>query len=204
MARTKSSLGMVPAESVWRPYWLEPNGPVAWSEVFGNDHPVEVEIGSGKGLFLVSAAQRVPQHNFLGIDIARKFAIHCAGQLAQNALGNARIARADARRVFAEWVLPASVTAVHVYFPDPWWKRRHKKRRILSPLSLSHIARALVRGGELRVASDVVQYFHEIQTTVASHGGFELLELPAFRDPEYDQDYLTNFERKYRKAGKPI
>ena len=201
MSRTKTS-GRLPPECDWHSYFLEPTGPLAWREIFGNDHAVEVEIGSGKGLFLVSAAMQTPGRNFFGVEIARKFAQFAAGRLAQNSLQNARIARVDARLVFGEWLEAGSVAAVHVYFPDPWWKRRHKKRRIFTQELVSQIARAIIPDGELRVASDVEEYFRQMQTLTVAQGAFQSIELAL--DPEPHDNYLTNFERKYRRVGKPI
>ncbi len=204
MGSTKTSSGRLPPEHELQPYLLEPTGPISWQNLFGNENPVEIEVGSGKGLFLISAATQFPRRNFFGIEIARKFARFTAGRLAKRSLSNARIAYADARRVLTEWVPDSSVAAVHVYFPDPWWKRRHKKRRIFTESFVSHIIRVLAPQGELRVASDVEEYFRRIETVIASHTGLTRLESPMECDPAHDFNYLTNFERKYRKAGKPI
>ena len=103
---------------------------VAWTEIFGNDHPVELEVGSGKGLFLANAATANPGHNFLGIELARKYARRAAERVAKRNLANVRVVAGDARLFLARYVPPASLRTVHVYFPDPWWKARHKKRRV--------------------------------------------------------------------------
>jgi tRNA (guanine-N7-)-methyltransferase len=198
MSRTKTS-GRVPKDCEWQSYFIEPAGPLRWAELFGNDHPVEVEIGSGKGLFLISAAMQTPSRNFLGIEIACKFAQFTAGRLAQYSLSNARIARVDARLVFAELLDAASVASVHIYFPDPWWKRRHKKRRLFTDSLVHQIARALTPGGQLRIASDVEEYFLQMQALIAARAVFQTIH-----DVELEENRLTNFERKYRLAGKPI
>jgi tRNA (guanine-N7-)-methyltransferase len=201
MGRTKTS-GRLPAECDWLPHFIEPAGRLCWAQIFGNDHAVEVEIGSGKGLFLVTAAMQQPGRNFFGIEIARKFAQFTAGRLARCSLRNARVARADARVVFREWLEPGSVAAVHIYFPDPWWKRRHKKRRIFTETLVHQIACALVPGGELHVASDVEEYFLQMQTLITADTAFQSIESTKSCDPE--QSDLTNFERKYRRVGRPI
>jgi tRNA (guanine-N7-)-methyltransferase len=178
--------------------------PVAWTEVFGNEHPVELEVGSGKGLFLANAAQAEPGHNFLGIELSRKYAKHAAERLAKHGLVNVRVVAGDARLFLARYVPPASLNAVHVYFPDPWWKQRHKKRRVFAEPLVADIERTLAPGGELRVATDVAEYFGVIQRLVADHPRFQERPAPEATIPEHDLDYLTNFERKYRIEGRPI
>src|SRR5205807_7068201 len=104
-----------------------PPAPLDWRAVFGNDHPVEIEVGFGKGLFLLNAATARPDVNFAGIEIERKYQLFTATRLAVRKLGNVRVACADARLALRDHVPGASVQAVHVYFPDPWWKKRHHK-----------------------------------------------------------------------------
>ena len=101
-------------------------------------------------------------------------------------------------------VAHASVAALHVYFPDPWWKRRHKRRRIFTDSFLNQVVRVLISGGELRLATDVPDYFDEIEHRIESQPALTPAELPAEHPPQHDLDYLTNFERKYRKVGKPV
>ena len=204
MGRTKTSLTRLPPEDQLQPYVLEPTGPLLWQEIFGNGQPVEVEVGCGKGLFLISSAAQFPTRNFLGIEIANKFARFTAARLAKHSLTNARVAHADARRVLTEWIADSSVSALHVYFPDPWWKRRHKKRRIFTDSFLTQVVRVLVSGGQLRFAMDVPEYFDETNRRIESQPALIPAELPAEHPPQHDLDYLTNFERKYRKVGKSV
>jgi tRNA (guanine-N7-)-methyltransferase len=178
--------------------------PIVWSELFGNDHPVELEIGSGKGLFLFNAASASPGNNFLGVELARKYARMAAERLARRQVPNAKIWRGDARFIMGRLVPAESLRAVHVYFPDPWWKKRHKKRRVFTAELVGQIARALRPGGELWVASDVEEYFALIQGLIATEPGFHEQPVPELKDPQSDLDYLTNFERKYRIEGRPI
>ena len=186
------------------PYYLEPTGPLHWPDVFGNTQPVEVEVGCGKGLFLTTAATQRPDTNFFGIELSRKYALFAGDRATRHALNNVRVARADARQVLALWMPDASVSAIHVYFPDPWWKRRHQKRRLFTEEFVDHTARILVRDGELRVATDVSEYYQVMRQVVEQHPAFVLRDIPPQRQPEHDLDYLTNFERKYRQAGKSI
>jgi tRNA (guanine-N7-)-methyltransferase len=178
--------------------------PVDWRGVFGNDHPVELEVGSGKGLFLVNAATAHPGHNFLGIELARKYAKKAAERVAKRNLTNVKVVSGDARLFLARHVPSASLRAVHVYFPDPWWKARHKKRRVFAEPLVADIEHSLVPKGELFVATDVEEYFGVIRDLMGIHPRFEECPPPAPKDPEHDLDYLTNFERKYRIEGRPI
>src|SRR4051794_39249836 len=98
--------------------------PVPWSPaaLFVSDQPLEIEVGSGKGLFIAGAAATRLDHNFLGIEVVETYASHAAARLVRRELTNAVMVHGDALRVFREMAPDASLEAVHVYFPDPWWK----------------------------------------------------------------------------------
>jgi tRNA (guanine-N7-)-methyltransferase len=123
--------------------------------LFGNAKPVEIEVGTGKGLFLLNAALSRPETNFFGIEIVRKFQLYAATRFAIRNLPNVKIACADVKIVLREYVKLGSVAAVHVYFPDPWWKKRHKKRLLLGRELVAELARVLKAGGELFIQTDV-------------------------------------------------
>jgi tRNA (guanine-N7-)-methyltransferase len=186
---------------------LEPpalSGFMDWAALFGNDHPVELEVGSGKGLFLANAGSRRPGHNFFGVEIAKKYAYEAAVRLAKAKLENAKLLAGDARQFMALHVRPQSLHAVHVYFPDPWWKARHKKRRVFCEGFVVDTERLLIPGGHLHVATDVEEYYGVIRELMAEHPRFDELPRPEPNTPEHELDYLTNFERKYRIEGRPI
>lgn len=161
-------------------------------------------MGSGKGLFLAAAAATTPERNFLGIEVAKKYAAHCASRLVRRGLTNAAMIAGDGLRLFREFLAAGSVAAVHVYFPDPWWKARHKKRRVLNEPFVADVECVLVPGGTLHFWTDVEEYYQttlEMMTRVSPLvGPLPVVERPA----EHDLDYRTHFERRTRKSGLPV
>lgn len=191
-----------------RPYFLTladlPEPPLDWQTLFENDQPVELEIGSGRGLFLVNAGMTHPETNFLGVEYDFKEARRAARRLHKRELRNVCILGADANIVLPKYLRDRSVAAVHVYFPDPWWKRRHKKRRIFTPQFVDEAARILQRGGLLHAWTDVEEYFGVMCEVVSGNPAFVPLPPPEPNEPQHDMDYHTSFERKKRKLGLPI
>ena len=175
-----------------------------WAQVFGNANPVEIEVGFGKGLFLLNSAQARPAVNFVGVEIERKYQLFAATRIAKRGLGNVRLACADARTFLRDRVADATVQVVHVYFPDPWWKTRHHKRRVFTEDFAGQCVRILAPGGHLHLATDVEGYYARVTEMLAGIESLRLLPPPAAHEPEHDLDYLTNFERKFRKEGKPV
>jgi tRNA (guanine-N7-)-methyltransferase len=189
------------------PYLLaapDPPRPLDWRVVFGNEHPVELEVGFGKGLFLLSASQACPRVNFVGVEILRKHQLFSATRLAKRGIGNVRLAKADARLFLRDCVATGELQAVHVYFPDPWWKKRHLKRRVFSAEFARECERVLRPGGRLHVVTDVEAYFALITSLIGEQRRLRAVPLANPREPTHDLDYLTNFERKFRKEGRPI
>jgi tRNA (guanine-N7-)-methyltransferase len=207
-AREKDPADHRPPAPDLRPHFLTladiPLPPLDLVTLFGNAHPVEVEVGSGRGLFLVNAGMTSPATNFLGIEYDFKEARRGARRLQKRALQNTRVLGADARIVLSRYLPDACVAAVHVYFPDPWWKRRHKKRRIFSVEFLAQVSRVLSPGGVLHAWTDVEEYFGVMNRLVSENAEFAPLSPPAERRPLHDMDYHTSFERKKRKLGFPI
>ncbi len=136
---------------------------------FPQPGPLEIEVGSGKGLFLQTACESQPERNFWGIELAKKYAAHCAARLAKRQLTNGRMLSGDAIRFFEEWLGDASVDAVHVYFPDPWWKKRHHKRRVMNESFVRQIERVLRPGGRLHFWTDVEEYFQGTLEILREH-----------------------------------
>ncbi|MDR0869866.1 MAG: tRNA (guanosine(46)-N7)-methyltransferase TrmB [Planctomycetaceae bacterium] len=169
--------------------------------LFGSDAPLELEIGSGKGMFIRKAADQFPQHNFLGIEIGNKFARLCAARLLGREQHNAVMVCGDAALILQEYVPDDFLEAVHVYFPDPWWKRAHRKRRILRTEVLQLIEQKLRFGGALHFWTDVEEYFLSTLELLKERtkllGPFDVPEKTA----ENEDDYRTHFERRTRLHG---
>jgi tRNA (guanine-N7-)-methyltransferase len=178
--------------------------PLVAEDLFERPASFEVEVGSGKGLFMQTACASHPERDFLGVEMARKYARHAAGRLAKRGLTNGKMISGDGLRLFHEYLPDESVDAVHVYFPDPWWKDRHRKRRVMKPEFLHDIQRVLVPGGSLHFWTDVEEYFQTtlelIAAEVTLEGPLEVAERPA----EHDLDYRTHFERRMRLHDEPV
>ena len=176
------------------------NGPA----LFGRSGPLEIEVGSGKGLFLSAAAAADAQCDWIGVEILAKYARFCAARLVTKKLDNARILHGDAQQFFRDWLTAGSLRAVHVYFPDPWWKARHKKRRVMNESFLRDVERVLVPGGHLHFWTDVEEYFLSSLALIAAHTGLAGPQAVVEKPAESDLDYRTHFERRTRLANEQV
>ena len=173
--------------------------------LFDNDRPLEIEVGSGKGLFMATASRAKPEHNFFGIEIAKKYARHSGARLAKNGCENAMMVAGNAEPLFEKCIPPGSLEAVHVYFPDPWWKKRHRKRRVVNAASVLNFSKALRVGGHFHFWTDVLDYFEitiEMIAEIAPEFGVPIPEEEA--ESTHELDYHTHFERRSRQNGIPV
>ena len=175
----------------------ESNSMVDLASIFGNAGPVEIEIGIGKGRFLIDTARRDSNSNFLGIEWAMKY-LRIAHKRTLNAnLSNIRFLRADARE-FVEFFLPSnSVQAYHIYFPDPWPKKRHHKRRLINTEFRIEVERTLCAGGRVWLATDHQDYFEVMMEVFEDSLILEPVEVAW-------EGARTNYEQKYMDEGKLI
>jgi len=179
-------------------------GPIDWQDFFNNSQPVELDIGCGKGMSVVNGAESRPDVNFVGVELDLRIARHGAARLKRRNLLNARILGGDALQFLDRNVAPHSVQAVHVYFPDPWWKRRHRRRRLFTDRLVEQMARLLPPGGLVHSWTDVEEYFQVISALMNNSPMFRTLEVPEEQPADHDLDYHTSFERKKRKIGETI
>lgn len=136
-----------------------------WRGIFGNDRPVSIEIGPGRGEFLLAATRADPMRNFMGIEFSSSRA-----RLTQAYLKNCpniRLLHGNAACLLS--LFPdACVDAYHIQFPDPWWKRRHHRRRLLTSSFVATLARTLAEGGTIELLTDVAEYFDLAQRHLAN------------------------------------
>jgi tRNA (guanine-N7-)-methyltransferase len=178
-------------------------GPLRFEAIFGRFAPVEMEIGVGKGRFLIDAAERDPATDFLGLEWSVKHMRIARDRAAKRGLVNVRLHRGDARHVLASLLEDRALARVHVYCPDPWPKKRHHKRRLFIPETTRHLERVLAPGGTLSVSTDYAEYFEAIVAVVT-----EVTRLERAVDPRLAGDApesgRTNYEVKYLAAGRAI
>lgn len=172
--------------------------PIDFAELFGNTNPVFMEIGCGKGRFLIASATEQPQVNFLGIEKSLHYHRVIRDRVAKRGLGNVRLINHDAFLVLQKMIADASVSEVHIYFPDPWPKRREQKRRIIRAEALSEIRRVLVDGGFGIYVTDHREYVEIAEPLIGQVFRIET-RIPGPSDPP-----RTNYEAKYREEGRGI
>lgn len=176
------------------------------SAAFERDAPLVVEIGSGTGEAVLHHAAENPHLNHLAVEVYRPGASRTVAQAGVRGLQNVRVLEADAAELVGGALAPGSVAALHVFFPDPWPKARHHKRRLVDAWFVAQVARALEPGGVLRMATDWEHYAHQMLQVAAGCG--HLRNAYPARDggwaPRYSGRPLTTFERKGLAAGRTI
>lgn len=177
---------------------------VDFAAIFGDDRPVEVEIGSGKGGFLIEAAAARPEHDFLGIEWVEKFALYIADRVVRHDLDNVRVLQADAGHLFRFRVPAESISALHVYHPDPWPKKRHHKRRLFQPEFVTAAIRALRPGAMWYIQTDHAEYFEVMKATTLDRPELELVERVDGQVGEVTSMLPTNFAVRYGQGGASI
>jgi tRNA (guanine-N7-)-methyltransferase len=181
-------------------------GPIdlkAWFGPHAIQQPLELEIGSGKGTFLVQQATLNPHVSYIGIEYARAFWRFAADRCRRHQLDNARFVHTEAAMFLRCYAPDAAFRQVHIYFPDPWPKKRHHKRRLIQEDFLTLLHRKLEPAGFIRLATDHADYFQWMTEHVERVPTlYERLPFEAGETAAEGELIGTNFERKYRKEGR--
>jgi tRNA (guanine-N7-)-methyltransferase len=175
---------------------------VSLRDIFNSDRPVELEIGTGKGGFLLEQAKAHEDRNYLGLEWANKYYRFAANRMARWSMKNVRMIRADAKIFVIRCLPPRSLAAVHAYHPDPWPKKRHHKRRLFDTPFVEALTRVLEDAGRLSVQTDHEAYFQVIDELLSSRGELEQTLRYAKNDPGHEQLVATNYQIKYTREDR--
>jgi len=174
----------------------------SWFDPDNHGQPIELEIGTGKGTFLVQHATQLPRVNFIGIEYAKAYWRFAADRCRRHGLSNVKLVRIEGQFFVRNYVPDQRLRQVHTYFPDPWPKKRHHKRRLINRSFLLELHRVLEEGGQVRIVTDHPDYHEWILAESASVSDqFERLPWLACTSARDGELVGTNFERKYRRAG---
>ncbi len=165
--------------------------------IFGRRAPLEIEIGAGKGEFIIERAAEFPERDFMAVELSGTITHVLAVRCGRAGLKNLRVARMDARTLVNLMLPDASVSAFHIYFPDPWPKERHVKHRLFTPTLSAGLFRTTLPGATAYVATDVRNYAGEIFPMMEAAGFIRAVEAAPGAE-------LTGFARKYVAQGKPV
>jgi tRNA (guanine-N7-)-methyltransferase len=168
------------------------------AELFGNARGVVLEIGSGKGRFIIAAAVSQPDVNFIGIEKSLHYHRVIRDRVAKRGLTNIRLINHDAFLVLRDMLPDASIDEIHIYFPDPWPRKREQKRRIIRAEVMVEMARVLVPGGSGIYVTDHRDYYEAAAPVIESFFRSER------RIPTADDPPRTNYEAKFREEGREI
>ena len=169
------------------------------ADIFPKPGPVEIDLGSGEGAFIIAMARRHPERNFLGVERLLGRVRKVCRAIARHGLGNARIVRIETAYALRYLLPHGTVSVAHVGFPDPWPKRYHQRRRLIQDGFMEALHAILLDGGELRVKTDDEPYFQWMERVFARAKGYERIDWP--EDPDYP---ITDFERRFIAQGLPI
>jgi len=166
--------------------------------------PLVVEVGFGRGEFLLALAAERPERAFLGVEYSGKRVLKMARRVARSGLANLRLIQARGEDVVQELLAPGSVETFWINFPDPWPKKRHHRRRLIQPALASALALRLVPGGLLQVATDDVDYAEWIAGVLAAEPLLENLLAPEPFAREVSGRKATAYELEWRAEGRPL
>jgi tRNA (guanine-N7-)-methyltransferase len=189
-------------DELWPRYGIEPGpGPLDFADLFERQAPVIVEVGFGNGEALAEMAHQAPETDFLGIEVHQPGIGRLLRQLDREGIGNVRVAASDAVEFLRDRVADATLAGVRIWFPDPWPKKRHHKRRLIQAPFVQLLARKMAPGAILHLATDWVPYAEHMLEVLGAAPAFENLsptgdycDRPSWRP-------LTRFEKRGERLG---
>lgn len=197
-------------DQFWPTMGLEhQNGKIDFQQVFGNDNPVVLEIGFGMGASLVEMAKNAPDKNFIGIEVHLPGVGACLSTANEAGVNNLRVYEHDAVEVLRDCIDDTSVSTIQLFFPDPWHKKRHHKRRIVQPDFVQSLRRKLTIGGVFHMATDWENYAEHMIEVMEQAPGFANIAAEVNSSENQDSVYierpdhrpLTKFEQRGHRLG---
>jgi tRNA (guanine-N7-)-methyltransferase len=187
---------------LWPRYGIETGGdPVDFAAVFGRAAPLTLEIGFGNGESLLALAAAHPERDYVGIEVHRPGIGHLMLRAEELGLGNVRAICRDAVEVLQQCVAPGSLDELLLYFPDPWPKKRHHKRRIVQPAFVTLVASRLRPGGVLRMATDWQPYAEHMLEVASGCTALRNESPDGTYVPRPESRPVTRFERRGHRLG---
>ncbi len=179
------------------------NGGKPWWEIFGNQNPINVDLGCGYGHFLAAMAQNQPGANFIGIDVYAKGIQRAHQKILTQQLSNVRLLQMNAHAAFSTIFCSGQIEEIYINFPDPWPKRRHARRRMLQPELIKLLHNCLVVGGRIVIATDLRNYAQDMLRLLLAQPGLQS-RIPEGICNELADRVPTLYEKKFRRQGLPI
>jgi tRNA (guanine-N7-)-methyltransferase len=178
--------------------------PGDWPALFDNDHPVALEIGCGIGDFIVKTAADYPDRNFIAIDFYNKGCYKTCRRIDRAGLTNVRVLREEARQFILERITKGSLAAVYINCPDPWPKKKHRKRRLVNRQFLEFLEGYLASGADFFFATDFDDYGIDVAGMMPGLGGFANMLAPDLYRHDLEGYHLSKYMRKFMAEGKRI
>jgi tRNA (guanine-N7-)-methyltransferase len=192
-------------DELWPDYGIdESESPLKFRGLFGNDAPIVLEIGFGDGEATWRMASQHPEQNFIGVEVHRPGVGHLLLALAEHGLGNVRVSCTDAVDFLQKQVPADSLDGVRIYFPDPWPKKRHHKRRIIQPAFVDLLAARMRAGAVLHLATDWTEYADYMTAVLGASAKFRSTVAPGAYSPRPEWRPRTKYERRGERLGHPV
>lgn len=188
-------------EQYWEQYGLEPDQPIAFETLFGNSNPVVFEIGFGMGGSLFEMASADPDINFVGVEVHRPGVGALLAMAGDADLKNLRLLFCDAVDLLKAQIVNESLSRLQLYFPDPWHKKRHHKRRIVQPEFAALVASKLNQGGVFHMATDWEPYAEHMAEVMDAAPDYENCSEAGPYSEKPDYRPVTKFERRGERLG---